>query len=96
MNPRPQRIFKLFNMSKQCDTICLNRPTTTTKGTVKRETLNKNLCIDLSTANTHRPIIIYFWNSNSIRNREKAFLKKNAIMHLNRFSLTCHKTPRMP
>ena len=45
-------------MSKQCDTICLNRPTTTTKGTVKRKTLNKNLCIDLSTTNTHLGIQI--------------------------------------
>ena len=33
-----------FSMSKWWDTICLDRPTTTTKGIVKRKNVNKILC----------------------------------------------------
>ena len=38
--------------------------------------VNKNLCLDVSTANTNRPITTYSRNSNNIRNDEKAFLNK--------------------
>ena len=57
-----------FNMSKWYDTICLNRPTTTTEDIVKRKTVNKNLCLDFSRANADRPITTYSRNSNNIMN----------------------------
>ena len=64
-------------MSKWCDTVCLDRPIAAKEGVVKRKTVNKKLCLDVSTVNIDRPITTtYSRNSNNIGNEEKALNKE--------------------
>ena len=57
-----------FSMTKCHETVCLDRPTTTTEVFLKRKVVNKNLCSDFPTVNTDRPIITHSRSSNNKRN----------------------------
>lgn len=60
-------------MTKWYQTICLDRPTTTTELFFKkRKAINKNLYSDFGTVNTGGPL-----NSNNERNKEESFLSIN-------------------
>ena len=64
-------------MSKWCDTVCLDRPIAAKEGVVKRKTVIKKLCLDVSTVNIDRPTTTtYARNSNNIGNEEKALNKE--------------------
>ena len=76
-----------FSMTKWSESICLGRPTTTTKVFLKENEIK--LCSGFSTVNTARPIITKEIKKNLFS------AKMNAVTHLNPFRLTGYKIPKM-
>lgn len=63
-------------------TICLGKPTATTKGVAKKKPVNKNLCLDISMANSDRSIAAYFRSLNNTRNEENISLNKRECSNI--------------
>lgn len=63
-------------------TICLGKPTATIKDVAKKKPVNKNLGLDVSTANSDRPIAAYFRSLNNTRNEGKASLNKRGCSNV--------------
>ena len=71
-------------MSKWCDTIRLDKPTTITEHIVNRKTVNKNL-------RTYSYLLQDFkWYE---MKKKLLSRKKNVVIHLIQFMLTDYKTP---